>query len=101
MHQDNDLGIMGSLPQYINRDLLKTWVSLLPSPQDQLLTSLINLLEDGSSSPLTPNTRIALAHCIRQHYQTYPTALALQARGSVLPPTVANHSAAEDLEKKM
>ena len=40
---------------------------------------------------LTPELRIRFAQCVRTHYQTYPQALALQARGAILPPTVANH----------
>ena len=31
------------------------------------------------------------AHALRAHYRAYPAALALQASGGVLVPTVANH----------
>ena len=32
-----------------------------------------------------------LAKAVREHYQAHPEALELQARGDVVPPTVANH----------
>jgi coproporphyrinogen III oxidase len=36
-------------------------------------------------------TKRRLAQTVRAHYRAHPEALQLQARGAVLPPTVANH----------
>ena len=98
VHQQNDVGIMGSLPQRVNTELLRSWVSLLPKPQDQLLLALIECLPKQKISEVDANTRAQLAQTVRTHYQNYPKALALQARGDILPPTVANHSS-ESSEK--
>ena len=35
--------------------------------------------------------RLRLVQVVREHYRANPEALAHQARGFVLPPTVANH----------
>lgn len=97
VHQQNDEGIMGSLPQRVSTKLLRSWVTRLPKPQDQLLEALIDCLSKQSLgeqaiSEIDSTTRIKLAQIVREHYQKHPEALALQARGDVLPPTVANHS---------
>ena len=92
VHQQNDVGIMGSLPQRVNTELLRSWVNLLPKPQDQLLLALIECLPKQKISEINSVTRSKLAQVVRAHYQDHPQALALQARGNVLPPTVANHS---------
>ena len=95
VHQDNDLGIMGSLPHYMNPALLRHWISKLPAPQDALLESLIQVLPEKAPYVLTPDVRLKLAQCVRQHYKRHPQALTLQARGSILPPTVSNHQSAD------
>ena len=100
VHQQNDEGIMGSLPQRVDRALLRSWISQLPKPQDRLLSKLCEVLTvDESRSHLAAelctldaSTRCSLAQVVREHYQVYPEALALQARGAILPPTVVNHS---------
>ncbi len=61
-------------------------------PQDELLTQIVEALPDDSPSVLTLAVRAALAQVVRAHYGRHPEALALQARGEVLPPTVANHA---------
>ena len=97
VHRQNDEGIMGSLPQRVDRRLLRSWVSLLPKPQDLLLAKLCDTLTAplGGSEicTLDSETRVALAQVVREHYRAFPEALALQARGDILPPTVANHVA--------
>jgi len=41
---------------------------------------------------VTDNVRASLAQVVRSHYRAHPEALALQASGNIIPPTVANHS---------
>ncbi|MEO1269642.1 MAG: coproporphyrinogen III oxidase, partial [Myxococcota bacterium] len=96
VHNQNDVGILGSLPNRIDRTLLADWAQQLPTPQDQLLRDIVATLPEGSPSILTPSIRVALAQVVREHYQRHPEALALQARGHVLPPTVANHASERD-----
>lgn len=91
VHNQNDVGILGSLPNHIDRDQLSAWIPRLPAPQDRLLHNIVEALPDTTPSTLTPELRAALAQTVRAHYQAHPEALKLQARGDVLPPTVANH----------
>ena len=91
VHNQNDLGILGSLPNRVDRALLASWIARMPAPQDALLQGIVNTLEAQQPSTLSAQVRAALAKVVRTHYQAHPEALALQARGHILPPTVANH----------
>jgi len=91
IHDQNDLGIMGSLPGCMDRDLLASWVSRMPSPQDQLLKSLIAALPEGPVSLVDDAVKQSLATVVRNHYRAHPEAIAMQASGDSIPPTVANH----------
>lgn len=89
IHGDNDLGILASLPSRVSRDALAAWISAQPKPQDALLKGILDAIEpDGSVSD---DAKRRAASVVRDHYARHPAALALQARGDSLPPTVANH----------
>jgi coproporphyrinogen III oxidase len=91
VHDQNDLGIMGSLPARVNRALLASWAAKVPPVQRPLVDALVAALpQDGH---VTDATRIALAQAVRAHYRAHPEALALQAAGDIVPPTVENHRA--------
>jgi coproporphyrinogen III oxidase len=92
VHDQNDQGIMGSLPAYVDRSLLNSWAERLQAPQDGLVRRLVAALEDAQPSHVTAEVRLALAAAVREHYKVHPEALALQAKGSIVPPTVDNHS---------
>tara|TARA_R110002073_G_scaffold320759_7_gene496543 strand:- start:32270 stop:33307 length:1038 start_codon:yes stop_codon:yes gene_type:complete len=92
VHDQNDQGIMGSLPAYIDRALLTSWAQKLQAPQDALVHRLVAALDDAQPSHVTADVRLALAAAVRAHYKEHPAALALQAKGSIVPPTVDNHS---------
>jgi len=91
VHNQNDTGIMGSLPKAINRKLLESWVNKMPQPQDKLLANIVSVLPAGKIIHKDDKIKQALANVLRSHYQKYPQALDLQAKGDVVPPTVANH----------
>ena len=91
VHDQNDLGIMGSLPARVDRELLASWESKVASPQDELVRGLVESLQDESPSPVGDGVKLALASKVREHYRQHPEALALQASGNVIPPTVDNH----------
>jgi len=92
VHDQNDLGIMGSLPAIVDKNLLKSWVGKLISPQNELLKGIVNVLSDKRPCVVAENEKLALAKVVRQHYKQHPKALSLQAQGNIIPPTVANHS---------
>ncbi|MEM9388034.1 MAG: coproporphyrinogen III oxidase [Pseudomonadota bacterium] len=95
VHDQNDVGIMGSLPPFVDAGLLTSWVARMAPPQDRLLRSLIEALgQDAGVCPVDEARKQRLAAAVRYHYQLHPKALELQAAGDVVPPTVANHETA-------
>jgi coproporphyrinogen III oxidase len=90
VHDQNDVGILGSLPSFVNRELLESWVAQQPAPQDELLRNIVATLP-ATGVEIDATHRAALARVVREHYQKHPEALKLQASGSVVPPTVKNH----------
>lgn len=91
VHDQNDVGIMGSIPSHVNRDLLASWVDKMPHPQEILVKALLDALPDEMPTPVEEETKKALAHAVREHYRRYPEALSMQASGEIIPPTVDNH----------
>lgn len=97
VHDQNDVGIMGSIPSHVNRDILSSWKELMPKPQDELLSALLEALPKETPTFVDEKTKKKLANAVRKHYKKYPEALDLQAsnmqtlRKSV-PSTVENHS---------
>lgn len=91
VHDQNDLGIMGSLPSWVDRTRLASWAARVPAPQDELVHALVAALPEAQPSHVTDDVRLALARTVRAHYRAHPQALELQARGDVVPPRVANH----------
>jgi coproporphyrinogen III oxidase len=89
VHDENDVGIMGSLPSVVDPQLLASWAEKVPSVQRPLVEALVAVL--GASGAVTIEAKKGLAEAVREHYRAHPEALELQARGSVVPPTVANH----------
>ena len=92
VHNQNDLGILGSLPARVDRDLLSSWVDRLPVPQNELLRQIVATLADTSPSTVDDKIRTKLAAVVRAHYRAHPEALSMQASGSLIPPTVDNHT---------
>lgn len=91
VHDENDVGILASLPAHINRALLASWKAKMPQPQDQLLQSMVDSLPQAQPCPVEDETKRALAQALRTHYRTHPAAIDMQASGYTTPPTVANH----------
>ncbi len=91
VHDQNDLGIMGSLPARVNRDLLASWQGRMIAPQDELVSKLGQCLRDESPSAVDDEVKCSLAQIVRKHYQKNPEALSMQASGDVIAPTVDNH----------
>ncbi len=91
VHNQNDVGILASLPSHINRPLLVSWKPKMPVPQDQLLQKMIDCLPSKDVCPVEDDSKQALANCLRKHYQAHPEAIDMQASGNTVPPTVNNH----------
>lgn len=91
VHDQNDVGILGSLPAYVDKRLLASWVRRMQAPQDRLLEALIGALPETSPCLINEAVKRKLAMTVRRHYVAHPSAIAMQASGNVIPPTVQNH----------
>ncbi len=91
VHNQNDVGIMGSLPAYVDRELLLSWLDKMEKPQHLLLQALIDALPAASPCLIDEPVKQKLAQVVRNHYQTFPEAIHMQAAGHSIPPTVNNH----------
>lgn len=89
LHDQNDLGIMESLPAHVDRELLASWADKVDPVQRPPVNALVaGLAPDG---PVTDDARLQLATALRAFCRRFPEALTLQAAGDVVPPTVALH----------
>lgn len=89
IHNQNDAGIMGSLPTFINRELLNSWSKKMENPQNELVENLVSVINEKGIIDL--HTKEKLAQKVREHYKKYPKALKMQASGNTVPSTVSNH----------
>lgn len=92
VHDQNDVGIMGSIPSHVNRHLLASWIDKMPKPQHKLLKNIVEALPNQVPAPVDIVTKQKLANVVRMHYKEHPEALSMQASGEIIPPTVANHA---------
>lgn len=91
VHTQNDVGILGSLPPRIDKNLLVSWRSRMAEPQDRLLDKLIAALPNQGICTIDDEIKQKLADAVRAHYKAYPESLDLQASGDATPPTIDNH----------
>ncbi len=91
VHDDNDLGILGSLPSHVDPKLLESWLPRQPPLQQKLLRSLLQSLAAGPKSLVDDPVKLRLAQAAREFYRQHPDAQDLMAKGKTIPPTVANH----------
>lgn len=91
IHDQNDVGIMGSLPSHVSTSLLQSWVGKLNGVQNDLLQVIVDTLGEGDKVLVDEKMKSALANVVRQHYKLHPHAIALQASGETISPTVNNH----------
>ena len=68
IHNQNDVGTLGSLPAYINRDLLQSWITDSPTPQQPLVKALVELLPTQKMVHITTEIKTEIAMAIRRHY---------------------------------
>jgi len=91
VHDQNDVGIMGSIPRYVDKALLASWKERVSPPQDKLVQGLVDALEGEGKVLVDDEAKVRLAKVVREHYRAHPEALSMQASGNLVPPTVDNH----------
>ena len=64
-HDQNDLGVMGSIPAWVDRELLTSWMK----PGDELLRAIIDSLPDSRPAHVTDDVRLSLAKVVRAHHR--------------------------------
>lgn len=89
VHDENDVGIMGSIPSHIDVELLRSWKEKVDAPQDLLIDEILRCLDPSGS--VNEKEKACLAKVTREHYKKHPEALKMQASGYVAVPTVQNH----------
>jgi len=89
VHNENDVGIMGSIPSHVNKELFLSWKEKTPEEQDGLVDVIAACLDKSGS--VENEQKAALAQAAREYYKKNPTALTVQASGNVSVPTVQNH----------
>lgn len=89
IHDQNDVGIMGSLPSRIDRGLLESFSKLVDEPQNYLVEKIVDAIQDDGVVDVKVKQR--LANVVREHYRQYPESLKFQASGNSIPSTVGNH----------
>lgn len=89
IHNQNDKGIMGSLPSFVDRKLLESWATKVDKPQNELIENLVSVIDEKGIIDI--KTKEKLAQVVREHYTKYPEALKMQASGNTIPTTVSNH----------
>jgi len=89
VHNENDVGILGSIPSHVNKALLLSWKDKMPMGQEVLVQALGDCLDDDGR--VEEEQKVKLAQAVRDFYMKNPEALKLQASGNVSVPTVQNH----------
>lgn len=80
VHDQNDVGILGSLPPQVDKNLLSSWGSRLTAPQDILLSRLLGVMPQMGVVPITDSLKKQIAETIRRFYGEYPEGIDLQAK---------------------
>ncbi len=89
IHDQNDRGIMGSLPSFVDRKLLESWATKVDKPQNELIENLVSVIDEKGIIDI--KTKEKLAQVVRDHYTKHPEALKMQASGNTIPTTISNH----------
>ena len=94
IHDQNDVGTLGSLPSVVDATLLRSWADRVPEIQVPLVHGLADALGDEPKATVDEARKRSLAQVVREHYRANPDALDKQATGPIIPTTVANHGRA-------
>lgn len=76
IHNQNDVGTLGSLPRFVNRHLLSQWIEKTPAPRDQLVNALVLALADNNgisevTTEVTTEVKINIVQVMREHYKSH------------------------------
>jgi coproporphyrinogen III oxidase len=92
VHDENDLGILASLPRRVDLDLLDSWQQHMNDSHQILTQEIIKTLGQNGEIEINDGQKKSLALTLRRFYQKHPAAKDLQAKGNTVPQTLKNHS---------
>jgi coproporphyrinogen III oxidase len=92
VHDQNDEGVLGSLPPVVDVALLESWASWTPKPQDELVLKLCEVLRAHPEGEVDAEKKTRFAEILRRHYAEHPEALGLQAGDSSGPLATTRHA---------
>lgn len=72
-HDQNDVGTLGSLPAFINRQLLAEWIHKTPQQTQKLIENIVNLLPEQEIAEINNEIKQSIANLLRQHYNVEST----------------------------
>ena len=72
VHDQNDVGILGSLPPRVDKNLLSSWGSRLTAPQDVLLNRLLSVMPQMGVVLITDSLKKQFAETNRRFYREFP-----------------------------
>jgi len=78
VHNQNDLGVFGSLPAVINGGLLKSWIDKTPAPLNELVANLHNVFNSNGNVAVEDEQKIAFAKILRAFYGHHRNLLTFQ-----------------------
>lgn len=91
VHDQNDIGILASLPRYVDRELLQSWLPRTHELHQVLLSRILGVIPKLSTALIDDEVKKHLASTLRNFYREYPKAIDILASGYVIPPTAQNH----------
>ena len=78
VHNQNDLGVFGSLPAKINGGLLKSWIDKTPAPLNELVANLHKVFNSNDNVAVGDEQKIAFAKILREFYGHHRNLLTFQ-----------------------
>jgi len=91
IHGQNDIGILGSLPEFVDRELLTSWLPKMSGPSKELHQKILDILPNTKKVLIDNSVKKSLAEIIRGFYRENPDAMKFLARGSILPHSNQKH----------
>ncbi len=92
VHDQNDEGILASLPPSVDVAILESWIPRTPKPQDALVFNICEVLRTAPVGELDTDKKSLLAGVLRAHYAAHPEALAMQAGDPASPLAASRHT---------
>lgn len=72
VHNQNDLGVFGSLPSTVNAKLFESWIDKTPEPFNDLVRKLSDVIPVSEPSKIEDSEKTKFAQVIREFYSQHP-----------------------------